>query len=82
MLAAVDIREMPRHKVGNRLDDAKADDEGDNDCRRCDLEFLRPDERDNCSLQSHHAADESIDQDQKRELSPVLAQAEAGSLRN
>ncbi len=76
MFAAVDIGEVSRNQVRDPLDDAEAHDEGDNDRGRSNLEYFRADKRDHSPLQPHHAADERIDEDEQRELPPILAQAE------
>ena len=76
MFAAVDIGEVSRNQVRDRFDDAEAHDEGNDDRGRGDLEFFRADKGDHRPLQPHHAADERIDEDEQRELPPVLAQTE------
>ena len=76
VLAAVDVGKMSGDQIGEGLDDAEADDEGDDDRGRSDLELFRADQRDHRPLQPDHAADEGIDEDEQRELLPVLAQAE------
>ena len=45
MLAALDIGKMSGDQIGDGLDDAEADDEGEHGRRRGDLEFLRADQR-------------------------------------
>ena len=76
VLAAIKVGEMSRDEIGDRLDDAEADDEGDDNGGRCDLELFGADQRNHRPLQPHHAADEGIDEDEQRELLPVLAQAQ------
>ena len=77
MLAAVDVGKMSRDQIGDGLDDAEADDEGDDDRGRSDVEFFGADQRDDRSLQPDHAADKGVDENQQRELLPILAQAES-----
>ena len=66
----------PEHEIGQRLDHPEADDEGDDERRRCDAEFFRSDERHDRSLNPDHAADEGIDQNEQGELPPVAVQPE------
>ena len=71
-LAAPNIRELPRDKIGERLDHAEADDEGEDKCRRGNAEFLRSDKWHDRSLDPDHATDKGVDQDEQCELLPVL----------
>src|SRR5579863_7980877 len=61
MLAAVDIGKMPGDQICYGLDDAKADDEGEDGRGRSDFELLGADQRDYRPLQADHTADESVD---------------------
>jgi hypothetical protein len=70
------IGELARDEIGECLDYAEADDEGDDEGRRRDAELLRPDEWDDRSFDPDHAADEGIDHDKQRKLLPILFQAE------
>ena len=47
----------------------------DDERRRRDAEFLGADQRHDGALDADHAADEGVDQDQQRELGPVLPEA-------
>ena len=66
------IGELSGDQIGERLDHAEADDEGDDKRRRGDAELFRADQRHDRALDPDHAADEGVDQDQQRELRPVL----------
>ena len=66
--------------MANGLDDAEADDEGDDERRRSDPEFLRADQRHDGAFDADHAADKGVDQNEQRELPPVGAQPEATTL--
>ncbi len=48
--------------IGERPDDAEADEEGDDERRRSYLEFLDADERHAHALDPDNAADEGVDQ--------------------
>jgi len=65
---------MSGDEIGDRLDDAEADDERDHDRGRSDAEFFCADQRDDGPLQADHAADKGVDDNEQRELLPVLAQ--------
>ena len=41
------------------------------------MKFLRRHERDDCAFEPDHAADARVDQDEQRELRPVLTNAQA-----
>ena len=81
MLAAIAIGELARDQIGDSLNDPEAHDEGNDNRGRCDLELLRADEGDDRPLHSHHAADKGVDENQQRELSPVLSQAKLDAFR-
>jgi hypothetical protein len=68
------VGELAGDEIGKGLDDAEADDEGDDERRRGDAELLRADQRHDRSLDPDHAADEGVNQDEQRELPPVLLQ--------
>ncbi len=76
LLAADAVGEASGEQVGQRLDDAEGDDEGEGDRARGQAELLLGQERHDGPLQPDHAADEGVDQDQEAELLPVLAQTE------
>ena len=66
----------PGDEIGQRLDHAEADDEGDHKrCRRYP-ELFRSDERDDRPLDPDHSAHQGVHQHQERELTPILAQPE------
>jgi hypothetical protein len=65
---------MPRKQIGEGLDHSKADDEGDHESGRSDVEFFRAGQRHNRSLDSHHTADKTVDQNKQCELPPICTQ--------
>ena len=75
-LAAPFIGKLPGDEVGEGFHHAEADDEGDDQRRRGDAEFLRADQRHDGALDADHAADEGVDQHQQRKLLPVGLEAE------
>src|SRR5207247_9019498 len=68
--------ELPGEQVGERFDDAEADQEGKDDSLRDEPEVCLGDEWDDGALEPHHRSDEGIDDDEQRELTPVGAEAE------
>ncbi len=76
-LARVPISEQAGHEIHAGLDQTEGDDEREDHHLRADAEFLGADERDDRALESHHAADEGVDQDEERELREVLPEPKA-----
>src|SRR5262249_41707914 len=65
---------MPGDEIRHRLDESETDDEGNNEGVGGDAELLGADQRHDGPLQADHAADKGIDDDEQRELLPVLPQ--------
>ena len=71
------IRQGARYQVGARLDHPEGDDEREDRRVQHQPELLGADQGDHGALQAYHPAHEGVDQDQQRELPPVLLQTEA-----
>ena len=67
---------MAGDEIGEGLDDAEADDERHDQCRRSDPEFMRANQRYDRSFHADHAADAGVDQDEEGELRPVRFEPE------
>src|SRR5438477_436335 len=64
-LAADPVGELPGEQVGERFDDAKADQEGQDDGLRDEPRVHLGNERDDGALESRHRSDEGIDRDEQ-----------------
>jgi hypothetical protein len=67
---------VPGGQVRKRLCKTKCGDEREDGRTRGDAEFLLGEERQNCSFQPDHRANEGVDKDEPRELLPVLSKAQ------
>jgi hypothetical protein len=75
-LATPSVRELTGDEIGERLHHPEADDEGNDQRRGGDVEFLHADQRHDGALDADHAADKGVDQHQQRKLPPVGLEAE------
>src|SRR5207248_3455201 len=68
-------------QVRQRLRHAECDDEREDRGARCQAEITLGQERQNCTFEAHHAANEGIDDHQQQELPPVGPEAENNPVR-
>ena len=78
MASPVAVAEPTGDEVGERLHDAEGRHERQGGALRGEAELPLREEGQDAPLQADHRADERVDEDEQRELPPVLVQAEGG----
>ncbi len=75
------VRQPARRIVGGGLDDSEDDDERQDRRARGEVDVLLGDRRKDGPFEAHHAAHESVHQDQQRELAEVVEEAQPDNRR-